>query len=174
MRQKTTRNLNGQLQDIIQKYIDAGFAWPASMKVVAKWACDEELYQKPAPSMVEIAARDLARAARQEYITDVQGRRVRRFHAFRPSGELGEDAQPTLWGEIYTLPPKLMELSLQQRRSGIVGDCKQLKTDADSYNDNNPQGAEIQLSFDFRDDMADLEQPTEYDPGTLPEEDEEI
>jgi hypothetical protein len=55
-----------------------------------------------------------------------------------------------------------MQLSLQQRRFAVLGDCKQLKTDADSYNDNNPHGAEVQMSFNFEEDLAELEQPTEY------------
>lgn len=43
-----------------------------------------------------------------------------------------------------------------------VGDLRQLKTDQDSYNDNNAHGARIQLSFDFREDLTELEHPTEY------------
>ena len=47
----------------------------------------------------------------------------------------------------------------------IVGNCKQLKTDADSFNDNHPSGRKIQLIFDFEADLAEMDQPTEYDPG---------
>jgi hypothetical protein len=37
--------------------------------------------------------------------------------------------------------------------SGIVGD--QLKTDVDSYNDNQNKGEALQLVLDFTDDMAE-------------------
>jgi len=45
-----------------------------------------------------------------------------------------------------------------------VGDCKQLKTSVDSYNDNNKHGKYIEISFDFAEDMEESEQPTVY-PG---------
>jgi hypothetical protein len=57
-----------------------------------------------------------------------------------------------------------MRLSLQQRRGYIVGDCKQLKTDLESYNQNNSHGAQIQLSFDFTEDLEELDMPPEYNP----------
>ncbi len=50
-----------------------------------------------------------------------------------------------------------MEIAFQQRRQQIVGDCRQLKTDADSFNDNSNPGSPIQMIFDFTDDLAELE-----------------
>jgi len=46
----------------------------------------------------------------------------------------------------------------------MVGDCKQLKTDVDSYNDNNPHGKYIEICFDSRDDLDEAAQPKVY-PG---------
>jgi hypothetical protein len=34
-----------------------------------------------------------------------------------------------------------MEIAFQQRRQQILGDCRQLKTDVDSYNDNYNSGS---------------------------------
>ena len=62
------------------------------------------------------------------------------------------------------MTPELTRRSAQQRRRGVLGDCKQLKTDVDSYNDNNAHGAHIQMSFDFEPDLKELEQDTEYNP----------
>jgi hypothetical protein len=38
-----------------------------------------------------------------------------------------------------------------------VGDCHQLKNDVDSYNQNLNPGDPIQMIFDFRDDLAEIE-----------------
>jgi hypothetical protein len=50
-----------------------------------------------------------------------------------------------------------METAFQQRRQQIVGDCHQLKVDVDSYNQNFNPGDAIQMVFDFRDDLAEVE-----------------
>jgi hypothetical protein len=50
-----------------------------------------------------------------------------------------------------------MLMSFQQRRQGIVGDCRQLKIDADSYNSAHPGEPPIQMIFDFDMDLAELE-----------------
>jgi hypothetical protein len=50
-----------------------------------------------------------------------------------------------------------MQVSFQQRRQGIVGDCRQFKTDVDSFNDAHPEGQPIQIVFDFTMDLAELE-----------------
>ena len=91
---------------------------------------------------------------REEYITDAQGRTVRAKHAARMERE-GE--QGVFWDDIRSAPRTHMEVSLKQRRQQIVGDCHQLKTDADSYNENANPGPPIQLIFDFTDDLAELE-----------------
>lgn len=57
-----------------------------------------------------------------------------------------------------------MERAFQLRRRQIVGDCKQLKTDVDSFNDNHPAEKPIQLLLDFADDVAEASQPTDYRP----------
>jgi hypothetical protein len=39
----------------------------------------------------------------------------------------------------------------------VLGDCRQLKTDVDSYNQNYSAATPIQMVFDFTDDLAELE-----------------
>jgi hypothetical protein len=48
-------------------------------------------------------------------------------------------------------------MAFQQRRQQIVMDCHQLKMDADSYNENYNKGKPIQMIFDFRLDLQELE-----------------
>ena len=95
-------------------------------------------------------ARDLSRAMRDEFYTDPQGRRVRTKHAAKciedalsDDGEEGPKKQKMLWADIRTDSEDHIIKALQQRRMQIVGDCKQLKTDADSFNDNPPSGKKI-------------------------------
>lgn len=49
-----------------------------------------------------------------------------------------------------------MHISFQGRRQQIVGDCKQLKTDVDSYNQNGNDGKPIQMIFDFTLDLEEM------------------
>jgi len=107
---------------------------------------------------------------REEYYTDPQGRRVRTKHAARMTEEElrgEEDAakrQSMLWADIRTADPDHIERALQQRRRQIVGNCKQLKTDLDSFHDNHPSGKKIQITFNFEDELSEMEQPIEYRP----------
>jgi hypothetical protein len=50
-----------------------------------------------------------------------------------------------------------MEIAFQQRRQQIVGDCRQLKWDMDSYNQNHNVGEELQMVFDFTLDLEEIE-----------------
>jgi hypothetical protein len=68
-----------------------------------------------------------------------------------------EPEQPPLWDDFHTMPRDHAHLSFQQRRQQIVGDCRQLKTDQDSYNDLHPNHETINLVFDFTMDLAELE-----------------
>ena len=52
-----------------------------------------------------------------------------------------------------------MERAFAQRRDQIIGDCLQLKTDVDVYNDlNRGKQPVIQLVLDFTDDVAERQQ----------------
>jgi hypothetical protein len=91
---------------------------------------------------------------REEYYVDPQGRSVRRKHAARV---ILHGEQRTLWDDIRTVEPQHMRIAFQQRRQQIVGDCWQLKLDADSYNENRNFDRPIQMIFDFEQDLAELE-----------------
>jgi len=142
---------NEQLQHIVNKYIAAGEVWPATSHQIASWAIKQHLWEAQKTTIIDICAEQLARAMREEYIHDPQGRTIRAKHAARIAGE-----QTVLWADIRTASRQHMVIALQQRRQQIVGDCRQLKADADSYNENNNPGKPIQMVFDFRDDLAEL------------------
>lgn len=143
-----------QMQSLVEQYRRAGEPWPASTKTIAEWAIQNGIWELPISAAVNKCAEDISRAMREEYMTDTRGRRVRIKHpaTIRQNGE-----QMVLWDDIRTAPRKHMQLSFQQRRQQIVGDCRQLKADVDSYNDANPTESPIQMVFDFSMDLAELE-----------------
>ena len=160
------------LQAIVEAYRRTGQTWPTTMKEIARWAHQKKLWEPQKKDVVDQLARDLSQAMREEYYTDPQGRRVRTKHAARFADDVLPDEegeshkkQQVLWADIRTDSADHIIKALQQRRMQIVGNCRQLKTDADSFNDNHPSGRKIQLIFDFEADLAEMDQATEYDPG---------
>lgn len=161
---KTKREIN---QQIINDYIREHGDKPWDHKDVARWAINNNRWSRDRISLIQLCAKELSQAAREEYYTDPQGRRVRKKHA---CGYVENGRQRYLWADIESAPPEHMKVSLQQRRRSTLGDLKQLKIDQDSYNENNKHGAQIQLSFDFTEDLAEMEHPTSY-PGLESSED---
>ena len=145
---------NKQMQKIVDEYREDDQPWPASTRSIAAWAIATRRWQLPASAAIRRCAEDLGTAMREEFMTDSKGRRVRLLH---PATTYRDGAQMVLWDDIRTAPRKHMQLSFQQRRQGIVGDCRQLKTDVDSYNDAHSAENPIQIVFDFTMDLAELE-----------------
>jgi len=143
------------LQAIVTAYREAGQPWPASKQSIALWAIREGLWEPPPSDAINRLADQLARAMAEEYHTDPQGRLVRSKHAARVRGDGRQ--MSWVWDDVRTAARAHMAVAFQQRRSQIVGDCKQLKTDVDSYNENHNAGDPIQLILDFTDDVAEAE-----------------
>ncbi len=143
-----------QLQNIVEKYREAGQTWPASAKAIAVWAIREQLWFDRPSTVINRCAEDLARAMREDYITDPQGRRVRSKHValVEQNGQ-----QIPLWDDIRTAPREHMAISFQQRRQGIVADCFHLKQEVDSYNENTQPARPIQMPLDFTFDVMEME-----------------
>ncbi|MBX3734950.1 MAG: hypothetical protein KF791_20430 [Verrucomicrobiae bacterium] len=154
------------LQEITESYRIAGEKWPASAKDIAAWAILEGLWQPYPKSLISQCAQEIASAMRDEHYTDPQGRSVRKLRPFREDAQLlnGECEQTFLWVDMQDATPKQALKALQYGRQLAVHDCRQLKSGVDSYNENNPHGAYIEMSFDFREDMEELEAPAHY-PG---------
>jgi len=162
------------LQGIYERYRREVKGGEVDLKDVSAWAIKLGLWEPPKKSAVDILARDMGRALRDEYFTDPQGRRVRKKHARKISKTLpsGEMEQQTLWDDMTTAKPEHMQISFQQRRGMALDDCHQLKTDADSYNENYNPGDAIQLSWDFTEDLEELEMPTTYRDSASKDEDD--
>jgi len=141
---------NEQLQNLVDKYIKAGGTWPTTSHELAAWALKNKLWAPKKSEVISIFAEQLSRAMREEYIIDPQGRKVRAKHAARIK-------QGVLWDDIRTASLEHMRIAFQQRRQQIIGDCKQLKLDVDSYNENKNDDKPIQLILDFTLDVAEAE-----------------
>jgi hypothetical protein len=145
---------NEQLQAVVRQYRNGGEEWPTTARHIAAWAINEGLWQPQLTLLISQCAEEVSDAMREEYIVDRQGRRVRAKHAAR----LKIDGRQTvLWDDIRTAPRAHMAVAFQQRRQQIVGDCRQLKRDIDSYNENQSPAEPVQTCFDFTADLAELE-----------------
>lgn len=144
---------NEQLISIANDYF-AEHKGSATSREIAAWAMKTGKWAPQPGSMIERCAEELSRAMREEHILDPQGRSVRAKHAARIR-ENGK--QFTLWADIRTATKEHMARAFQQRRRQILGDCRQLKSDVDSYNENRRPDEPIQVIFDFTLDLAELE-----------------
>lgn len=146
-------NYKEQLQNIANKYSTSGEPWPASARQIAAWAIRKGLWAPQPASLITRCADEIAEAMRDEYMRDPQGRSVRVKHAALPK----DGSRQMVWADIRTAPREHMAVAFQLRRQHILGECRQLKSDVDSYNENRVPGEPIQLVLDFTTDVAELE-----------------
>ena len=121
---------------------------------MARWAITNRLWEPQPSTIIDQCADHLSRALAEEYIDDPQGRSVRAKHAARIQID---GRQETLWADIRTAPRSHMETAFRQRRGQIFGECRQLKADVDSYNENVTPDEPIPMVFDFTYDLAEEE-----------------
>jgi hypothetical protein len=148
---------NEKLQRIWHQFEEESGRFATSREVVA-WGVRNGLLTTPDIDPLDILAEDMSKALREEYRKDRYGRRYRFNHAVR-ANKAG--VQQTLWGTLDSSPRQFMEKSFAQRRKQIVGDCLQLKTDIDVFNDKNPQEEPIQVVLNFIEDVKELQSLTE-------------
>jgi hypothetical protein len=143
-----------QILRVEKKYREAGGKWPAAAVDVAEWGVSKGFLEMHRGAVIRQFAEQIAQIWRDEYMDDPQGRRIRVKHAARYSIN---GVQTWLWDNMPTATHKHMELSFQNKRQQVVMDCHQLKLDVDSYNENYNKGRKIQMVFDFRNDLEELE-----------------
>lgn len=155
------------LQELVEQYRNEEHVDSVNLEEVAAWMIRNKHWQPRARKQIDILKEELRVALREEYFQDPQGRRVRQKHAQRTV--VMEDEKPkqlVLWHDITTATRPQMQACSQQRRQGVVMDCKQLKTDVDSYNENFNKSVPIKLLWDFTDDLADLEFADNHGPDS--------
>lgn len=146
---------NELLQYAYHEYNRSHGGDPAGTYQAYLWAVKEGILPEPDVDPIAIGADEMAAALRQEYRTDpVTGRRYRRNHAVRITRN---GVQLALWQEMEYASPAHMSKAFAQRRKQIVGDCVQLKTDVDAYNNMHSDVDPIQLILDFTEDVAEIQ-----------------
>lgn len=172
---RTTVSYEKRNQKIVHEYMDEHGTSAVDAEKAAEWAIETGRWARKPPTALQLCKRDLSRAMRSEYMTDPQGRAVRRMHPARYPRKGDDGAQSswlTIWADLFKAPPEHMRVSLQQRRRGILADARQHKIDAESYNDNNVHGTKLQLfDYNLNPDLEEMELPTTYG-DEKPEEDE--
>jgi hypothetical protein len=123
---------------------------------VAEWAYRNGCHKPNVKTVIDSIASDISQVFREEYRTDPIGRRYRAKHA--ATQKVGNKTL-SLWGDIDdpNAPHDHFVRSFAQRRQQIVGDCFQLKTDVDVYNDQRQPREPIQIVLDFSLDVEELQ-----------------
>lgn len=148
----TLRNYRDQLRKIASEYQTQGQKWPATSRQIAEWAIRAGRWRPQPADLISRCASEISSAMREEYYTDPQGRSVRTKHAARV---MRNGEQIVLWDDIRTAPRTHMASALQQRRNQVLGDCRQLNKDIDSFNENRLEERPIQMSFNFDLDLEE-------------------
>lgn len=129
---------------------------------LAGWAYKKGLHKPNVKTIIDIIAADIAQVFREEYRTDRFGRRYRAKHA--ANTKIGNKTL-SLWGDLDdpNAPHDHFVRSFAQRRSQIVGDCCQLKTDVDVYNDTRRPNEPVQVVLDFTLDVEEMQPKPQKD-----------
>lgn len=143
---------NAQLQRAWHEYERTHGAVPATTREAVQWGVRNGLIELPETDPFAKLAEDMAKALREEYATDAKGRRYRVNHAVRVTKA---GVQYTFWAMLKDAPREHMQKAFIQRREQIVGDCVQLATDVEVYNEMKSGEPPIPMLFDFRDDVAE-------------------
>lgn len=146
------------VKDYVERY-QAEMGQDALMDThaIAEWAIRRGLHKPNLRTIIDAIAADISQVFREEYRTDRYGRRYRAKHA---ATEKRGTQTLALWGDIDdpNAPHEHFVKSFAQRRQQIVGDCVQLATDVDVYNDKRRPSMPIQMPLDFTLDVEELQQ----------------
>ena len=153
---------NEKLQAVWHIYENEREYKPSSARQAVEWAIAEGLLEPPEIDPYDVLAGDMAQALREEFQRDNKGRRYRVNHAVRVTKS---GVQYSFWARMGYAPHEHMEKAFAQRREHIIGECVQLRTDVNVYNDmNQGKNSEIQLVLDFTEDVAEREQSQRMQP----------
>ncbi|TDR38377.1 hypothetical protein DFR29_12149 [Tahibacter aquaticus] len=124
---------------------------------VAEWAYRNGLHKPNIKTVIDAIASDIAQVFREEYRVDRHGRRYRAKHA---APQKRGNQTLSLWADLDdpNAPHAHFVKSFGQRRLQIVGDCVQLTTDVNVYNEKRCPADPIQIPLDFTLDVMELQQ----------------
>jgi hypothetical protein len=147
------------VKDYVERYkAEVGSDGLLDPHAVAEWAYHNGLHKPSIKTVIDFIAIDIAQAFREEYRVDRLGRRYRAKHA---ATQKRGTRTLSLWADLDdpNAPHAHFVKSFAQRRGQIVGDCVQLATDVDVYNEKRSPAEPIQIPLDFTLDVMELQQP---------------
>lgn len=150
-----------KMQEIYHAYMAEFGVTIIQKKEVVRWAIKTGRWKRPYKSDEQLCMEEMSRAMRKEVWQDPQGRVVRVMHPMRKL----EGEQPLFeWADIRIASSDHMHAALSLKRQGILSDVLRHKDEADSFNDNNPNGKATPLAFDynFNKDIEEGALPSEY------------
>ncbi len=150
------------VKDYVERYkAEVGAEGLLDPHAIAEWAYRKGLHKPNVRTVIDAIASDIAQVFREEFRTDRHGRRYRANHA--TTSRRGNRTL-SFWADIDdpNAPRSHFVRSFAQLRNQIVGDCLQLKTDVDVYNDKHVDQVPIQIPLDFTLDVEELQQPRRH------------
>jgi hypothetical protein len=128
---------------------------PVRMGMVAKWICQQELWEPRKIRPEVILTRELKHAARESRVTDPQGRKLR---AMLPAKLERMDIHgnrifDVVWDHVFEMSAHHGLLFLSQQYENIEKQCRAHSRVKESVLQNNPNFGTVQLSlfdYDFR------------------------
>jgi len=143
---------NERLQRVWRQYEEEHGHLAASARDVVVWGVSKGTLSFEHRDPFDGLAEDMSRAMREQMGTDAKGRRYRVNHAVRV---YKNGVQITFWAIMDFAPRSHMQKAFTQRREQIVGDCCQLRTDVDVYNDMHKEETKLPLVLDFTHDVEE-------------------
>jgi hypothetical protein len=140
-----------QLRKLADEFFEAE-KHGASAREILRWAWENKKWEPHPDDFLRAGAEQLARAMRDDYEKDPQGRAIRTNHVvYEDRG--GE--QIPIWIDYQTATREQMVMAFQGRRGQISNDCVQLFNDVNSYNENRNPAEPIQIVFNFSFDLEE-------------------
>ncbi len=110
----------------------------------ADWMVDTGLYHREPISAKQQCKKDIRKILQQDTYMDPQGNKVRTKHAVKN----WKGKQGTLYPDVRTGKPDMLEEAFQQSWTGIANDVKRHAIEKQSYDDNNVYEVKLPL-FDY-------------------------
>ncbi len=146
------------IKDYIERYkAEKGSDGLLDPHAIAEWAYKHGLHKPSVTTIIDVIASDISQVFREEYRVDRLGRRYRAKHA---TTQKTGTRTLALWADMDdpNAPNAHFVKAFAQRRQQIVGDCVQLATDVDVYNEKRSPVEPIQIPLDFTLDVMELQQ----------------
>jgi hypothetical protein len=135
---------------------------PGSTLAMIEWAKENGLYAVDQTAALRKGAAELAEVLRDITIADGDGDDVRVNIPFL------DETEGWLWDDMRTIRHDRMEIGAAHGRNRIVGEVKSMAKQLRFYQSYHPSRPQIQVSFNFENDLLDAGIPLPTAAGTEP------